>query len=111
MIRVLVAVRLPVLRFQNGDADEGMKTGFSVWLAKNGYWLGGVLGFPLLWAILQYRKHKGKEERGRLGERLGRPGRARALAKFLDHVQAKGSTWITRRVEIAEHWRRVHPPA
>ena len=42
---------------------------------------------------------------------VGRPGRARALAKFLDHVQAKGSTWITRRVEIAEHWRRVHPPA
>ena len=41
---------------------------------------------------------------------VGRPGRARALAKFLDHVQAKGSTWITRRVEIAEHWRRVHPP-
>ncbi|WP_420565512.1 allantoinase PuuE [Thalassobaculum sp.] len=42
---------------------------------------------------------------------VGRPGRARALAKFLDHVQAKGSTWITRRIEIAEHWRRVHPPA
>jgi putative urate catabolism protein len=42
---------------------------------------------------------------------VGRPGRARALAKFLDHVQAKGLTWITRRVEIAEHWRRVHPPA
>jgi allantoinase len=42
---------------------------------------------------------------------VGRPGRARALAKFLDHVQAKGATWITRRVEIAEHWRRVHPPA
>ena len=42
---------------------------------------------------------------------VGRPGRARALAKFLDHVQAKGATWITRRVEIAEHWRRMHPPA
>jgi putative urate catabolism protein len=42
---------------------------------------------------------------------VGRPGRARALAKFLDHVQAKGSTWITRRIEIAEHWRRLHPPA
>ncbi len=61
----------------NGDADEGMKTGSSVWLANNGYRLGGVLGYPLLWAILQYRKHKGKEERGRIGERFGRSGRIR----------------------------------
>ncbi|MDF1793006.1 MAG: allantoinase PuuE [Thalassobaculaceae bacterium] len=42
---------------------------------------------------------------------VGRPGRTRALARFLDHVQAKGATWITRRVDIAEHWRATHPPA
>lgn len=41
---------------------------------------------------------------------VGRPGRARALAKFMDHVQAKGSTWITRRIDIAEHWHTTHPP-
>ena len=40
---------------------------------------------------------------------VGRPGRARSLAKFLDHVQAKGSTWVTRRIDIAEHWRTTHP--
>lgn len=42
---------------------------------------------------------------------VGRPGRARALARFLDHVQAKGQTWIARRIEIAEHWHATHPPA
>lgn len=42
---------------------------------------------------------------------VGRPGRARALARFLDHVQAKGATWIARRIDIAEHWHASHPPA
>lgn len=41
---------------------------------------------------------------------VGRPGRTRALARFIDHVQAKGESWICRRVDIAEHWRRLHPP-
>jgi len=40
---------------------------------------------------------------------LGRPGRMRALQRFLDHVQAHERVWITRRIDIAEHWRRVHP--
>jgi putative urate catabolism protein len=40
---------------------------------------------------------------------LGRPGRFRALQRFLDHVQAHDGVWITRRIDIARHWRRVHP--
>ncbi len=40
---------------------------------------------------------------------LGRPGRMRALQRFLDHVQAHDRVWITRRIDIARHWRRVHP--
>jgi peptidoglycan/xylan/chitin deacetylase (PgdA/CDA1 family) len=40
----------------------------------------------------------------------GRPGRARALARFLDHVQAHDRVWICRRDDIARHWLRVHPP-
>ena len=39
---------------------------------------------------------------------VGRPGRARQLARFLDHVMAKGDSWICRRIEIAEHWHRAH---
>ncbi len=41
----------------------------------------------------------------------GRPGRALAVAKFLDHVQAKSGVWIARRIDIAHHWLKVHPYA
>ncbi len=41
----------------------------------------------------------------------GRPGRAAALARFLDYVQGKQDVWVTRRVEIARHWRKIHPAA
>ena len=40
---------------------------------------------------------------------LGRPGRMRALQRFLDHVQAHDRVWITRRIDIARHWKTVHP--
>jgi allantoinase len=40
---------------------------------------------------------------------LGRPGRMRGLQRFLDHVQSHDRVWIARRIEIAQHWRRVHP--
>ncbi|WP_211471775.1 allantoinase PuuE [Collimonas humicola] len=40
---------------------------------------------------------------------VGRPGRAAALARFLDYVQSHGQVWITRRIDIADHWRATHP--
>ena len=40
---------------------------------------------------------------------LGRPGRMRALQRFLDHVQAHERVWITRRIDIARHWKQAHP--
>jgi putative urate catabolism protein len=40
---------------------------------------------------------------------LGRPGRLRALQRFLDHVQRHDRVWITRRIDIARHWKSVHP--
>ncbi|MDP3670197.1 MAG: allantoinase PuuE [Telluria sp.] len=39
----------------------------------------------------------------------GRPGRAAALARFLDYVQHHDKVWITRRIDIADHWRATHP--
>jgi allantoinase len=39
----------------------------------------------------------------------GRPARAAALARFLDYAQSHDKVWITRRIDIAEHWRAVHP--
>ena len=41
---------------------------------------------------------------------VGRPGRFRALQRFLDYVQAKDRVWICRRVDIARHWIDRHPP-
>ncbi|SPC20065.1 allantoinase PuuE [Cupriavidus taiwanensis] len=40
---------------------------------------------------------------------LGRPGRFRALQRFLDYVQGHDKVWICRRVDIARHWAQVHP--
>jgi len=39
----------------------------------------------------------------------GRPARAAALARFLDYVQRHDKVWITRRIDIADHWRATHP--
>ena len=40
---------------------------------------------------------------------LGRPGRMRALQRFLDHVGRHDRVWVARRIEIARHWKKVHP--
>ena len=40
---------------------------------------------------------------------LGRPGRMRALQRFLDHVAAHDRVWVARRIDIARHWQATHP--
>jgi len=40
---------------------------------------------------------------------VGRPGRMRALQRFLDHVQQHEQVWICRRIDIARHWIDRHP--
>lgn len=39
----------------------------------------------------------------------GRPARARALTRFLDHIEAAGDVWVARRIDIARHWMELHP--
>lgn len=39
----------------------------------------------------------------------GRPGRAAALARFLDYVGNHDDVWVTRRIDIADHWRDTFP--
>lgn len=39
----------------------------------------------------------------------GRPGRAAALARFLDYARSHDHVWITTRAQIARHWRQHHP--
>ena len=40
---------------------------------------------------------------------VGRPGRAAALARFLDYIQSHDKVWVTRRIDIANHWHATHP--
>ena len=40
---------------------------------------------------------------------LGRPGRMRALQRFLDHVESHDRVWVTRRIDIARHWKQTRP--
>jgi putative urate catabolism protein len=42
---------------------------------------------------------------------VGRPGRAAALSRFLDYVQAHDRVWLATRLDIARHWHAEHPPA
>jgi putative urate catabolism protein len=46
---------------------------------------------------------------GMHGRLLGRPGRFVALQRFLDHVARHDRVWITRRIDIARHWKQRHP--
>ena len=63
--------------------------------------------FDLLWA-------EGKERPSMMSigmhcRLLGRPGRMRALQRFLDHVEAHDRVWVCRRIDIARHWKAAHP--
>jgi putative urate catabolism protein len=40
---------------------------------------------------------------------VGRPGRAAALARFLDYVGSHDRVWVARRIDIAWHWIATHP--
>ncbi|MEO1701271.1 MAG: allantoinase PuuE [Pseudomonadota bacterium] len=41
---------------------------------------------------------------------VGRPGRIRALKRFIQHALAHKGVWFARRVDIARHWHEHFPP-
>ncbi|PVZ55304.1 chitin deacetylase [Pseudomonas sp. B1(2018)] len=58
--------------------------------------------FDLLWQ--EGAQHPKMMSVGLHGRISGHPGRAMALARFLDYVQGYDAVWICRREEIARHW-------
>lgn len=40
----------------------------------------------------------------------GRPGRTRALRRFLEYVAGHSDVWLCRRIDIAHHWHANHFP-
>ncbi len=41
---------------------------------------------------------------------VGRPGRTAALKRFLEYIQSFDGVWTPRRIDVAEHWAKIHPP-
>lgn len=40
---------------------------------------------------------------------MGHPARAVGLARLLDYIAGHKDAWVTRRIDIARHWLKVHP--
>ena len=40
---------------------------------------------------------------------VGRPGRLAALARFIEYTRRFDDVWYGRRIDIAHHWRALHP--
>lgn len=40
---------------------------------------------------------------------VGKPGRIKALERFVDYVCSHEDVWLCRRIDIAEHWIETHP--
>ena len=84
--------------------------------AANPGWLSGEDFFTYLKAAFDRLYHEGATEPKMMSIGLhcrlvGRPARADALARFMDHVQRHDGAWVCRRVEIARHWMAAHPYA
>lgn len=41
---------------------------------------------------------------------VGRPGRAAALRRAIEHMKSHEGVWFATRLQIAEHWMKEHPP-
>nr|WP_281496159.1 allantoinase PuuE [Marivita sp. S6314] len=41
---------------------------------------------------------------------IGRPGRAKALQRAIEHFQKHEGVWFATREQIADHWAAAHPP-
>jgi putative urate catabolism protein len=88
----------------NNDMKFGTPQGFST----GDEWLAHVRdAFDLLYA--EGAEHPRMMSVGLHLRLIGRPGRAAALARFLDHVRRHDRVWICRRIDIARHWIEHHP--
>ncbi|WP_380784071.1 allantoinase PuuE [Sphingomonas sp. R86520] len=80
------------------------------YVSQNGFTEGDQFFRYLRDTFKQLRSEGGRMMSIGLHARIaGRPARALALAKFIDHVIASGDAWVARRIDIARHWMEVHP--
>ncbi|MAP13990.1 allantoinase PuuE [uncultured Sulfitobacter sp.] len=80
--------------YTNGDQFESyLKDSFDMLYAE------GVEGAPKMLSI------------GLHCRLIGRPGRAMALKRALEHFAKHDGVWFATREQIADHWASMHPPA
>lgn len=80
--------------YTNGDQFESyLKDSFDMLYAE------GVEGEPKMLSI------------GLHCRLIGRPGRAMALKRALEHFAKHDGVWFATREQIADHWANLHPPA
>lgn len=41
---------------------------------------------------------------------IGRPGKLAGLKKFIDYINGFDRVWTPRRIDVARHWAKTHPP-
>jgi len=106
-----VAVQF-VLNVEAG-AERTLVNNDARYLLLNGFATGDDFLRLLTDAFAQLRAEGGHSPKlmsvGLHGRISGHPACARALARFLDHVQRHERVWVCRREEVARHWQRVHP--
>lgn len=79
--------------YTNGDQFESyLKDSFDMLYAE------GVAGAPKMLSI------------GLHCRLIGRPGRALALKRALEHMASHEGVWFATREQIADHWARTQPP-
>ncbi|WP_339694049.1 allantoinase PuuE [Celeribacter baekdonensis] len=42
---------------------------------------------------------------------IGRPGKLAGLKKFIEYIQGFDGVWTPKRIDIARHWAKTHPPS
>jgi putative urate catabolism protein len=79
-------------------------------LIPNGFVTGGQFYEYLVDSFEQLYEEGGRMMSVGLHCRIvGRPGRSRALDRFLAHVAKRDRVWVATRAQIASHWRSHHP--
>lgn len=81
---------------------------YAGWMGTSDQWFGFLKdAFDMLYA--EGAKSPKMMSVGLHMRLVGHPARAAGLQRFLDYVMSREGVWITRRIDIAEHWRRTHP--
>jgi putative urate catabolism protein len=80
----------------------------------SGYGYGGQTFGGYLTGALDFLRAEGRTAPkmmsvGLHGRIAGKPGRAADLTRFLDRLAGLDDVWVTRRIDIAQHWRGHFP--